>query len=254
MTEGLFSLWGIPLEPGSRADMRIFLTAKKGQAQLVTLNPEFLLEARRNERFARVLRDAVFRTIDGVGLQFAALLWGRWLPRYTGVDIVEHLCEWAEKEGKGVYFLGGARGVAQKAADAMRKRYPELMIYSDSGAENVREEREPSRQKVIARITESDATLLFVAYGAPWQDVWIADNLSHLPSVRLAVGVGGTFDYVAGNARRAPGWVRKMGLEWLVRLMFSPRRARRIARALISFPLLVLKERVRTFPSSSPRV
>ena len=117
-------------------------------------------------------------------------------------------------------------------------RYPGLLVggaYPGSPAENERDE-------IAARITAAGTDLLFVAFGAPAQDLWIARNRERLPTVRLALGVGGVFDYLTGRVPLAPPLMRRLGLEWLYRLYRQPWRWRRML-ALPQFVLAVLGER-----------
>jgi N-acetylglucosaminyldiphosphoundecaprenol N-acetyl-beta-D-mannosaminyltransferase len=120
--------------------------------------------------------------------------------------------------------LGAAPGVAEEAAEIFRQRYPRLAIAgtyagSPDPAEN---------EAIVGRINDSGARLLYVAYGAPKQDKWIARNRAALPGVGVAVGVGGSLDFVTGRAARAPQWAQEMGLEWLHRLYKEPWRWRRM--------------------------
>jgi N-acetylglucosaminyldiphosphoundecaprenol N-acetyl-beta-D-mannosaminyltransferase len=122
-------------------------------------------------------------------------------------------------------MLGAAPGIAQKAADVLRARYPGVQIvgvYAGSPAPS-------DEDALVERVNASGADILFVAYGAPVQDKWIARNLPRL-RVKMAMGVGGSFDFVAGIIPRAPLWMRQAGLEWLYRLYLQPWRARRMLR------------------------
>jgi len=94
--------------------------------------------------------------------------------------------------------------------------------------------------QIIQAVNTSGAKLLLVAYGAPKQDLWIAKHLSKMPTVRVAIGVGGTFDFLSGTIKRAPRWLRSLGLEWLWRLILQPWRIKRIWTAVVIFPMLVL--------------
>jgi N-acetylglucosaminyldiphosphoundecaprenol N-acetyl-beta-D-mannosaminyltransferase len=158
--------------------------------------------------------------------------------RTTGVGLTEALAALAARQGYRLFLLGAAPGVAAEAGRIWAARYPGLQIagaYPGSPAEDEREE-------IAARIAAGAADLLFVAFGAPAQDLWIARNRAALPTVRLAMGVGGVFDYVTGRAPLAPPLVRRVGLEWLYRLYRQPWRWRRQL-ALPIFALAVLGQR-----------
>jgi N-acetylglucosaminyldiphosphoundecaprenol N-acetyl-beta-D-mannosaminyltransferase len=203
--------------------------------QVCTVNPEFIIDAHRDPAFANVLRRADLRVPDGVGVLWAARRNGvRLAERVTGSDGIYRLCEQAARRGWRVYFLGAAAGVAERAAWALQQRYPTLNVsgvYSGSPAE----QEWPVIQQ---RLAEAQPDLLFVAYGHPRQDLWIDRHRHHLPA-RVAIGVGGAFDFVAGVRQRAPAWLQRLGLEWLHRLLHEPWRWRRMVK-LPQFVALVL--------------
>ncbi|MBC7815067.1 MAG: WecB/TagA/CpsF family glycosyltransferase, partial [Burkholderiales bacterium] len=142
--------------------------------------------------------------------------------------------ERAAERGWRLFFLGAAPGVAQKAADNLRAKHPALQIVGTySGSPAPQEE-----DALVAMVNASDADILLVAFGAPEQDKWIARNMPRL-RVKMAMGVGGTFDFIAGIVPRAPLWFREHSLEWLYRLVKQPWRIRRMLR-LPRFVLAVL--------------
>lgn len=205
--------------------------------QVVTVNPEFVMAARRDPAFQQVLNRADLSLADGMGLVWAArLLYGRGaLPeRVAGVDTVERLAEMAARHGWRLYFLGAAEGVAERAARALADRYPGLIVagtYAGSPAE-------AEAAGIVARVRAARPDILLVAYGAPAQDLWIARHAPAL-QVPVAMGVGGAFDVIAGVTRRAPLWMQRRGLEWLYRLIRQPWRWRRMA-ALPRFAALII--------------
>lgn len=218
--------------------------------QIVTVNPEFIMEAQRNSRFRAVLNGADCNLADGVGLEYAArLLFGRQVfYRMTGVSATLLLCELAAKTGKRVYCAGSAEGVAQKVARELCKRFPSLIVAGAETGIPLKGTRTPTEyiDALIERICQAEPDILFLALGAPKQELWIADNLSRMPSLKLAMGVGGTFDYLSGMVPYAPTWVRSFGLEWLYRLIREPRRIHRIITATIRFPLAVLRSKMKS--------
>lgn len=212
--------------------------------QVATVNPEFLMTARRDRDFRRLLNRVDLATPDGQGLIWAARLLR--LPlrqRVPGVETVEHLAERSAERGYRIYFLGGAPGVAEAAAAKLAARYPGFKVagcYAGSP--------DPAEDAAICqRVREARAEILLVAYGAPQQDKWIARNIAagrlSAPLV-VAIGVGGAFDFISGRAVRAPDWMRRLGLEWLHRLYKQPWRWRRILRVM-HFGLLVVRRTVR---------
>lgn len=218
------------------------------QHSIVTPNPEFLLLARRDEEFRGILNRADLALPDGIGLLFAARIFGvRIRERITGVSFVHAVCEEAAREGKKVFFLGAGDGVTKRAAEELQKRYLNLVVVgTESGGviERIRQgEWRYSDTKILDTLRQAKPDILFVALGQGKQEKWIADHCASLPSVKIAMGVGGALDYIAGAASWAPAWVRGAGLEWLWRLAHEPRRWRRIVNAVIVFPLVVLYER-----------
>jgi N-acetylglucosaminyldiphosphoundecaprenol N-acetyl-beta-D-mannosaminyltransferase len=209
-----------------------------GLHQIATVNVEFIMEARRNPTFRRVLSQASLCVPDGVGVLWAARQQGNPLrQRVAGVDLTERIASRAAERGWRVYFLGAAPGVAERAATVLARRYPGLKIAGCyAGSPHPEEE-----QKIVGWVRAARPQVLFVAYGAPQQDLWIARNQPRI-GVPVAMGVGGSFDFIAGVARRAPRWVQRLGLEWLYRLSREPWRLRR-QMAIPHFMLLVLSNR-----------
>lgn len=209
---------------------------------VVTLNPEYVMAARRDRAFAEAIRRADLRTADGVGVEVAARLLGgaraSAVGRVTGVDLVEHLCAATETRPARLFFLGAAPGVADRAAQRLRARMAWAQIVGSWAGGRPRLDDDA---EALRRIRDSGADAVAVAYGAPGQVLWIERNREALAAagVRLAVGVGGAFDYLSGLAPRAPRWIRRVGLEWLFRLVREPSRWRRQL-ALPRFAALVL--------------
>ncbi len=194
--------------------------------QICTVSPEFVMIAQQDAEFMRVLRRADLCVADGVGLLWAARYLGRPLPeRVTGSDGVPLIAERAAQEGWRLYLLGAAPGIAERAADVLRARYDGVQIVGTYAGSPAPEEE----AEIVARVNASGAEILFVAYGAPQQEKWIARNRARL-DVSVAMGVGGTFDFLAGVVPRAPRWMQRVGLEWLFRLLRQPWRWRRMLR------------------------
>lgn len=207
--------------------------------QIVTVNPEFTVAARRDAEFCHIINNAALSLPDGVGLLWASRLLGHPLrDRVTGVDLLQRLADLASQRGYAIFLLGAAPGVAAEAARRLAERFPGLAIAGTyAGSPDPAEEHE-----IIDIVRSAAPDMLFVAYGAPKQDKWIARNLNRL-GAPIAMGVGGAFDFVSGRARRAPMWMRRAGLEWLHRLYREPWRWRRML-ALPAFAWLVIMERM----------
>jgi N-acetylglucosaminyldiphosphoundecaprenol N-acetyl-beta-D-mannosaminyltransferase len=207
--------------------------------QVATVNPEFVMHARRDREFREILRDASLRTADGVGLMIAARILGHPLPgRVAGVELVQALAAAAAGRGDRVFLLGAAPGVAEAAAARLVASAPGLKVSGTFAGDAT----EAGDADSLARIRAAEPDILLVAYGAPAQERWARRNLE-VSGASVAIGVGGTFDYLAGRVRRAPAPIRRMGLEWLFRLARQPWRASRMT-ALPAFLGLVLRQRL----------
>jgi N-acetylglucosaminyldiphosphoundecaprenol N-acetyl-beta-D-mannosaminyltransferase len=191
--------------------------------QIATVNPEFVMEARRNVAFAAALERADLCLADGVGLLWAARRMGSELPeRVTGSDSVPLIAQRAAERGWRLFLLGAGPGVAARTAEILQARYPGLTVagaYAGTPAD-------ADAPDVIARIRAVHPEILFVAYGAPKQDLWIGKHREAL-GVPVMMGVGGSFDFIAGVQKRAPYWVQRLNLEWFYRLVTQPWRWRR---------------------------
>ncbi|MBI4100814.1 WecB/TagA/CpsF family glycosyltransferase [Candidatus Microgenomates bacterium] len=196
---------------------------------IVTPNPEFLVAAQNDREFNAILNNADLALPDGMGLIWASRILNQPLKgRITGVDFMEKLCFLAAKDGFTIGLIGGGPTVAERASECLKKKYPGLKIVLAQ-----------EDWKDLERGEEIN--LLFVALGAPKQEIWMSQNLERLP-VKVAMGVGGAFDYLAGIVPRAPKWMRNLGLEWLFRLICQPWRIKRQT-ALIKFVYLVLLQK-----------
>ena len=203
------------------------LEKKAEKYYIVTPNPEILVIANKNKNYKTVLNEAKLALPDGVGVTIASKLLGKGLKRrITGVDLVEMLCMEGAKKPITIGFLGSRPGVADKTAECLQKKYPGLKVIF------AKEEWNEGSSKQI--------DILFVAFGSPKQELWIAENLSKLP-VKVVIGVGGSFDFISGRVKRAPAWIRKAGFEWLYRLINEPWRIKRQL-SLITFIFLVFQQ------------
>lgn len=241
------------------------LESGKKNLFVATPNPEMLLAAQNNDKFTQILNNTAINIADGIGILWAAdfleksantnskliktfkgiaglvrLLIHRSsfkvLPeRVTGTDMMQKICQ---KIGPAypVYLLGGAKGIADTTAKILNNKYNNTIVGTNDGSANP-----DNDDKIIADINKRQPQILFVAFGAPKQELWIARNIDRLDSVKLVMGIGGAFDFISGNVKRAPAFMRKLGLEWLYRLIHQPKRIKRIINATIVFPWRVIK-------------
>lgn len=240
MENATIQLLGVSIDAvtASRAVDRMHaMLAEPKLHHVVTPNSEMLVEASKNPKFRSVLNGAALRLPDSIGLVKMAKRIGQHLPeRVTGVDTVTRFLSELPAE-HGVFLLGAGPGIAEAAADALRRKNPALAIVGVlSGSPKPEEATE-----ILRRINAAQPRILLVAFGAPAQDLWIDRYKQDLHSVRIAMGVGGTFDFLAGKAKRAPKIFQSLGLEWLWRVMKEPKRIGRIWNATVVFPGLVKK-------------
>lgn len=233
---------GIPihrLDEAQALDCMVRFIESGAPHQVCTVNPEFIMRARRDPEFLGILRRADLCLADGVGVLWAGRMLRRPFPaRVTGVDTVRRLAAIAAGRGYRVYLLGAASGVAERTAAILQAECPGLVVAGTfAGSPAFGEE-----DAIVERIRAAQPHVLWVAYGAPAQDKWLARNLARC-GVPLGIGVGGAFDFISGVSRRAPVWVQRLGLEWLHRLAREPWRWRRMS-ALPQFALYVIWSRL----------
>lgn len=195
---------------------------RKEQSTIIAVNPEKVMTAQKNEQLKRLINHSTFQIPDGIGIVLASKLRkGQVKDRVTGVDMMERLLQLSEEQKHPVFLYGAKSDVVQQATDNIQKKYPGIQIAG------VMDGYEKDEEKIIQAIQASGARLLFVALGSPTQELFIERNLALLPNVYVFQGVGGSFDVMSGNVKRAPLWTRKLGLEWLYRLLSNPSRFKR---------------------------
>lgn len=183
--------------------------------QVVTPGPEFLLEATVDPKFKAILNRADLSLPDGMGLYLASKFIGQPLRgRVTGVDFILGLMSLAAVRNCRVFLYGGQPGVANQAAQVLIQRYPGLAVVGvESGWRGPWQKLHDRR--VVEKIHLARPDILLVALGAPKQEIWVDHHRQALHHVKISIGVGRTFDYLAGRVKRAPAAMRRLGLEWL---------------------------------------
>ena len=209
-----------------------------GTHYCVTPNPEIVWEAMHDSSFRALLNGADLVLPDGVGVLLGAKILGTPLrEKVTGADFAAALLPVLEESGKSLYLLGSRPGVAEQAAANLTAKHPQLKICGMH--DGYFQEDGP----VVGAIRQAAPDALFVCMGSPRQERFMADHAAEL-AVPLMIGLGGTLDVFAGNVRRAPVWMQRMGLEWFYRLCREPKRLGRMMR-LPKFVLAVLGRRLR---------
>ena len=203
--------------------------------RIVTANPEYVMSARRDTELMNLIQAADMVTPDGVGLIVAAKLFGTPLPgRVTGVDLSLALARRSVNTGLRLFLLGAAPGVGEEAAANLRQKFPGICIVGtfsgDAGPDGDAE--------TLKRVREARPDVVLVAYGIGKQDRWAVRNLD-LSGAAVSIGVGGTFDYLSGKVPLAPYIIRRLGMEWLFRLITQPWRWKRDI-AMLQFGTLAL--------------
>jgi N-acetylglucosaminyldiphosphoundecaprenol N-acetyl-beta-D-mannosaminyltransferase len=207
---------------------------------VVTLNGALLVQTARDPTLRSVVNDAAMVTADGIGVVLVARILGvSGIQRLAGIDLASAACAQAAVHGHRIYLLGASPGVAEAAADALRARHPAIQIAGTHHGFFAADEE----AAVIAGIQRAHPDLLLVALGAPRQEQWMHRWTGTL-EVPVAIGVGGSLDVLAGRVRRAPKWIRLIGMEWLFRALLEPRRWS-VIRTIPPLFLLALRERVR---------
>ncbi|MDQ0338499.1 N-acetylglucosaminyldiphosphoundecaprenol N-acetyl-beta-D-mannosaminyltransferase [Caldalkalibacillus uzonensis] len=197
----------------------------KNKHFIVAQNPEKIIAGLKDNELAIILKHKATLLIpDGFGLIIAAIILGESrLSRVTGIQLFEKLLDYANEEGKRVFFFGGKPEVNHRLIKVVSQRYPNLIIAGHQHG------YEKDHGMILSKINEVKPDFLFVALGSPRQEKWIAKYFDNLP-VYVAMGVGGSFDVLTGYVKRAPKWMQKIGLEWLYRLYKQPSRYRRMLR------------------------
>ena len=236
-----------------------------GQAKIFTPNPEFVVKAQKDEYFKKVLNSGDLNLCDGFGLALAVNLspsaregvggvgadtsatppapplGKRRIERIVGVDFMLEICALALESGSVVYLLGsGNEEVVKQTAENLKKQFPSLKIVGYDKGPIVDELRIVNYELWLDKINSINPDILFVAFGMGKQEKWIYENLAKMPSVKIAMGVGGSFDFISGKVKRAPLFLRRLGLEWMYRLVQEPRRFGRIFNATVKFMYLFL--------------
>ncbi|TCT14112.1 N-acetylmannosaminyltransferase [Natranaerovirga pectinivora] len=213
--------------------MGYLVTANEKTHMICTPNPEIVMIAQKEGRLKEIINSSDLVVPDGIGIVKAAKILGNPLPeRVAGYDLVQNVFRKISKTVHTVYFLGGAPGVAEIAAKNMMEKHPGLKVigYQDGYFSQDKE------KTIIEEINSLSPDLLLVGFGAPKQEFWISDNKNKL-KVKACIGVGGSFDVMSGQIKRAPKWMIKCNLEWFYRLIKQPTRIKR----MILLPIFMIK-------------
>ncbi|OZU88375.1 glycosyltransferase [Virgibacillus indicus] len=216
---------------------------QKKKTFVITANPEVVIKANEDAAFMEYIKQATYITADGIGIVKGAQILNNPLPgRVTGYDTMMQLLDIANKENYKIFLLGAQRETLDKTIEKISINYPGVNIVgSHDGYFNWED------NDIADRVAELKPDITFVALGVPKQEKWIAENL-HKFNYGVFMGIGGSFDVIAGTVKRAPVFWQKLNLEWFYRLLKQPSRWRRMI-ALPRFAIQIIKQRMKG-PSS----
>jgi len=209
--------------------------------QIATVNPEFILEAQKDNEFRGILNSCDLNIADGSGIKFAFWRMGEKLKcRMAGIDLMQEILKIANEKKLKIFLVANSGGLStwEETKNAILKKYPDLEI----GGANL------DRNNLSYRLSRQGGTpprrwqatsyeVVFCNFGAPFQEKFL--NSLKCDKIKLAVGVGGSFDYLTGKLKRAPKWMQFFGVEWFWRLILQPKRISRIFNAVIAFPIKI---------------
>lgn len=245
-TDGKELLFGLNLFSKQKTSLlKILQKWLKASNQLhlvMTPNPEQIIQSRGNSDFKQALQQADLLLPDGVGLVLAARFLAKFdkaqpiVARIAGVEVVADLLAMARQLDAAVLVVGG-----RDYSPADYFAYKGLKVNWTPGFTNALQPTQKEQQQLQQLIRKLKPAVVFVALGAPTQELWLVENRDLLEKngVRIAMAVGGSFDYLLGKVPRAPYWWRKLGLEWLFRLLVEPWRWKRQLRILVFLGLII---------------
>ncbi len=238
---------GVPIDKVNRKealDKAIDFIENSENKVIYTPNSEIVMDANENKDLLNAIKEADMVIPDGIGLVLASKVIKKPLnERVTGIDLMESILSYCHEKGKSIYIIGGKPGVSEKAGMEIKEKYPNIQVVGTYhgyfkglhiGCPGHEEE-----VAVLKKINDLKPDVLFVAFGAPKQELWIQEYKKEL-NVKLLMGVGGSVDVYAGNVKRAPEIYQKLGLEWFYRLIKEPWRYKRMM-ALPKFVIEVIK-------------
>ena len=223
----------------------LFLSEEKFH-QIATVNPEFVLEAQKDEEFKKVLNNCDLNVADGIGIKLAFWwLRGKLKCRMAGIDLMQEILKIANERKLKIFLAAKSGGLSsfEETKDAILKIYPSLKI----DGENIKCHSALDAESTLSiygsvdsrfRGNDIEADVIFANFGAPFQEKFLSSL--KCDKIKLAVGVGGSFDYLTGKLKRAPKWMQFFGVEWLWRLILQPKRIKRIFNAVIIFPIKIM--------------
>lgn len=241
---------GVTLKTNSKSQIleQIIKYIKSGTdfCHIVSLNPENMILVQQNDEFKKAIETAQIQIADGIGIVLAARILGFYSQtRLTGVELMEELIELAARMRLTVLLIGGKPNLALSLSKCYQEKHPEAKFFGIFGVANIQSALPTEEKKILTIVRQHKPHLIFVAFGSPWQELWLARHSNEFKGI-VCMGVGQGFDVSAGLVDRAPVWIQKIGLEWLYRLFTQPWRWKRQLR-LLQFSWMVIIEKMKTF-------
>ena len=200
------------------------LVQERRNTYVVTPNVDHVVKLQNDPLFRKIYDSAALVIADGMPLVWASRLLGKPLKeRVTGADLFPKVCELSAQKGYAVFLLGANEGVAARAAQILRQSYPGLNICGTYSPSYGFEKNDLENVAILEMLASARPDILFVGVGAPKQEKWIYQYRDHY-TIPVSLGVGASFDFVAGTLKRAPAWMQKFGFEWFYRFLMEPRR------------------------------
>lgn len=209
---------------------------------IVSINPESLVIAQQNHEYKKIIQTAQIKIIDGTGIVLAGRILNTDVgTRIPGVDLVQDLLKGASQYRLRVLLIGGRPKIAELAANCQKQLYPKLEILGIEGISDIKNPMPEEEKNIFSIVADYKPHFVFAAFGMPYQELWLHKNREKLKNC-VVMGVGGTLDYLVGKVPRAPFIFRRVGLEWLFRLIIQPWRLRRQLRLLTFLYLVILQK------------
>lgn len=239
---------GVPYDIYTKAqvleNIKKYLKDDEGFYHIVSLNPEIVMLARKNHQYKQVIRTANAIILDGTFAVVAIRLLARIrAPRLQGVDLMTDMLKIADKHSLTVMLIGGGPKIADQVVQCQKSKYPRTKFIATEGIKNIRKSGREEESSIFSIVAKRKPRFVFVAFGSPWQELWIDRHKSQFKG-SVCMGVGGAFDFLSGRVPRAPLFLRQLGLEWLYRLIRQPWRISRHIK-LIQYISLVIRKKFR---------
>ena len=215
---------------------------KHGFLHIISLNPENMVIAQKNKTFKKVINTSKLLIADGVGIVIAGRILGIDVERITGVELMQMIINEADRLCLRVLFIGGRPNIADRLAKCYENNQACSQFFGMEGIKNIKKPQIEEEDKISCIVAERKPNIVFVAFGSPFQELWIERHKKEFQNC-VCMGVGGAFDYLSNEIIQAPAFVRNLGLEWFFRLFKQPWRWKRQLR-LIKFMYLILKQKL----------